>query len=190
MIKKETHSVYLFRNVQNGKVYIGQSCNIPKRCAPCNYKGSIFFYRAIEKYGWDSFIQIVLKEGLTQELANMWEKTFIEFFNSTDARFGYNLAEGGAKSCALYGEKNGFYHKKHTEAALKTMSDKKRGGRNPMARSVLCVNTNVVFPSAREASEWCGTSRQQINRVCRGERKHTGFHPETKEPLQWRYYTK
>lgn len=71
--------MYLFRNVQNGKVYIGQSCNIPKRCAPCNYKGSIFFYRAIEKYGWDSFIQIILKEGLTQELANMWEKHLLNF---------------------------------------------------------------------------------------------------------------
>lgn len=187
MISLNNYNVYIFRNIHNGKIYVGQSCNIEKRCSPCNYKGCKYFYQAIQKYGWNSFEQIIIKDGLSKELADIWEKKLISFFNSTNDKFGYNLSLGGTHMCSLVGKNNGFYKKKHTEESIKTMQEKKCGGNNPNAKPVLCVSTNTVFPSAKEASDWCGASRQHINRVCRGERKHTGLHPQTKEPLKWRY---
>ena len=181
------NSIYIYRNIINGKLYIGQTRNINKRCTKGNYKGCTDFYNAIEKYGWENFEQIILKTDLSDEEANEWEINLIKFFNTTNSNFGYNLSNGGDNKCVLIGDKNGFYHKKHTEISIKKMKDKKIGENNPLAKKVLCLNTNVIFPSCKEASDWCKINRQNISRVCRGERKHAGRHPETQELLSWRY---
>lgn len=56
------------------------------------------------------------------------------------------------------------------------------------SRKILCLNTNQIFSNASEAAKWCGLSRSGcIHRVCTGERKTSGQHPETKEALTWRY---
>lgn len=129
-----------------------------------------------------------MKQNLTQEEADYWECLFIKFFETTNHTYGYNLSSGGNNKCVLDGKNNGFYGKKHNPESIHKMQKKKKGGNNPNAKAVICVNTGEVFPSALEASEWCGASRQHINRVCRGERKHTGKHPETGEMLEWRYF--
>lgn len=178
--------VYIYRNTVNGKLYVGQTCNIKKRCTENSYKGSNYFYHAIQKYGFDNFEQIIVKEDLTKELADYWEKLFIKFFDCTNHSYGYNISSGG-QGATLYGKDNGFYNKRHNEESLKIMKEKKGGGNNPMAKPVICINTGEVFPSCKEASDWCGASRQHISRVCRGERKHTGRHPKTGEMLEWRY---
>lgn len=183
----DNHVVYIYRNTVNGKLYIGQTTNIDKRCTKGNYRGSKFFYRAIEKYGWDKFEQIIIKTNLSDVEADKWEILMIQFFNTTNSQYGYNLSSGGDKKCVLIGNKNGFYHKKHSESSILKMSEKKIGGENPLAKPVICLTTQEIFPSAKEASDWCGASRQHINRVCRGERKHTGKHPLTGQPLEWGY---
>ena len=76
--------------------------------------------------------------------------------------FGYNLAKGGSHKNILEGEKNGFYGKKHTKEAIQKMKDKKSGGKNPMAKKVRCLNNGKIFPSCKEASDWCGIARQNI----------------------------
>lgn len=183
------NTVYIYRNNINGKLYIGQTTNMNKRCKKTQYKGCTYFYNAINKYGWENFEQIIIKTDLSDKEADELEILLIKFFDTTNSNYGYNLSSGGDKKCVLVGDKNGFYHKKHSEGSVLKMKEKKIGGNNPLAKPVICVTTNEIFPSAREASEWCGASRQHINRVCRGERKHTGVHPETNEPLEWRYYS-
>lgn len=184
----EEYVVYIYRNKINGKIYIGQSSNPQKRCSESNYKGSTYFYHAIQKYGFENFEQLIVKRHLDKDIADYWEKLLIEFFNSTNNDYGYNLAEGGSCGCILSKEKNGFYNRRHSLESIKKMKEKKIGGNNPLAKPVICINTGEIFPSAREATNWCGASRQHINRVCRGERKHTGTHPNTGELLEWRYY--
>lgn len=179
------YMVYLYRNTKNGKLYIGRTGNLNKRCG-CSgdyYFGSKRFYPAIQKYGWESFEQIILKRNLSYEESVYWERFYIRFFDTVDERYGYNYAEGSA----LEGIKNGFYGKYHSVDSIRVMSVKKTGGNNPKAKPVECINTGEIFPSAKEASDWCGASRQHINRVCRGERYHTGKHPITGELLKWRY---
>lgn len=182
------YTVYIHINKINNKVYIGQSKNIKKRWSVSSYKNSTpRFYKAIEKYGWDNFKHIILKENLNLEEANYWEKYYIQLYHSTDIKYGYNLSEGGSGTISLKGENNPFYNHKHTEANIQLMKKKKYGGNNPNAKRVLCITTGDIFPSCREAADWCGIPRQNINRCCVGGRPSAGKHPETKERLIWRY---
>ena len=56
------------------------------------------------------------------------------------------------------------------------------------SKKIQCINTQEIFKNASEAAKWCGLkSSEKIHEVCRGIRLNTGKHPETQEPLQWRY---
>ena len=93
----KTYYIYLHRNKINNKVYIGQTCQKPEYRWN-NGKGYIqcqYFYSAIQKYGWDNFEHIILEEGLTAEQANIKEQEYIEYYNSTDSDYGYNIQKGG-----------------------------------------------------------------------------------------------
>lgn len=76
------YCVYMHLNKINCKMYIGQSKNIYEiwRCNGKNYFNSIKFFRAIKKYGWDNFYHIIIKDNLTKEEANKWEKRFNKKF--------------------------------------------------------------------------------------------------------------
>jgi len=100
----------------SGKKYIGQTKNYNRRCIDHKYrkrKGCPAFFNAIQKYGWDSFTHIILKDNLTIDEANKLEEYFIKEYN-TLAPNGYNLQTGGknSKPCSLvvqrdqFGEKN------------------------------------------------------------------------------------
>lgn len=65
------------------------------------YKKNFYFYRAIQKYGWDSFQHTILFEGLTLEEAKYIEIRLIKEWNLTDKQFGYNLREGGDGSFTI-----------------------------------------------------------------------------------------
>lgn len=81
----------------SGKVYIGiTSQSVNRRWDNGNgYKSNEYFYRAIIKYGWDSFKHEILFTGLTKEQAEAKEIELIKFYNSTDSHCGYNLRKGG-----------------------------------------------------------------------------------------------
>ena len=95
--KDKKFVVYMHKNLVNGKVYIGQTCNLSERWRGSgkNYFNSIKFFNAIKKYGWDNFSHEVLYNNLNQEAADILEKELIEKYDSI--RSGYNLKEGGAR---------------------------------------------------------------------------------------------
>lgn len=64
------------------------------------------------------------------------------------------------------------------------------GGNNPSAKSVICLNTNKVFETIREANKYINAneSNSHISACCRGRRKSVGKHPITGEKLRWAYY--
>lgn len=92
------HVIYKYTNLSNRKVYIGQTCNIPKRKArhllesrkenPPNP-----FHRALKKYGVEGFDFTILKKDIPQKDVDFWEIFFIKECNSFSS--GYNLTEGG-----------------------------------------------------------------------------------------------
>lgn len=94
---RNDYVVYMHRNIINGKVYIGQTCNLSERWRGNgkNYFNSIKFYNAIKKYGWDSFTHEVLYSNLNKQAADRLERELILQYNSIEE--GYNLKEGGAR---------------------------------------------------------------------------------------------
>ena len=68
---KKEYCVYVHTNKANGKRYVGITSMIPeKRWANGHgYRSNVLFYRAIQKYGWESFEHSVLFDGLTRKEA-------------------------------------------------------------------------------------------------------------------------
>lgn len=87
--------VYLHTNKVNGMVYIGMTCRTVEERWNSGYQGNPHFYRAIKKYGRNSFKHEVLAENLTKEEAEQLERFYISKYNSTDPKIGYNIENGG-----------------------------------------------------------------------------------------------
>ena len=99
---------------ENGiyKRYIGITCQKLKDRWKANGNGYkkkdkngnyIYFYNAIQKYGWDNFTHIILLQNLTKKEALDWEIKLIEIYESNNEYYGYNGTEGGEH--ALHSEK-------------------------------------------------------------------------------------
>ena len=54
------------------------------------------------------------------------------------------------------------------------------------SKKVLCINTNIIYPSASEASRQTKISQGNISACCRGERKSAGKDKNGKK-LIWKY---
>lgn len=114
------YTVYKHINKLNGKVYIGQTAlTVERRWRNGKgYKIGIF-RKAIEKYGWDNFEHIIIKEGLTKEEANLLESSLIKEYK--ELGMSYNITDGG----------EGALGYKHTEETRKKMSLRNRGKKVP-----------------------------------------------------------
>ena len=90
--------IYQHLNRLNNKCYIGQTCQF-KVMYRWGYNGNHYnkqpkFFRAIQKYGWDNFEHIILKDKIyDKEQANYWEIYFIYKYDSI--KNGYNVDLGG-----------------------------------------------------------------------------------------------
>lgn len=169
---KEEYSVYRHTNKINNKVYVGiTKQKINKRWNyGRGYKGSSYFYSAIQKYGWDNFEHKVLIHGLTKEQAEAWEKKLIKVWELTNPRNGYNLNSGGnagslsRQSRLKVSQNNSRYYlgknlKKETIDKIKENSKKK---------AVLCVETGIIYESIHEAGRTLNICIPHISTVCKG----------------------
>lgn len=96
------YCVYKHTNKNNGKVYIGITGQQPELRWKNGegYVSNQYFYRAIQKNGWDGFEHEILEEGLTKEQALNKEKEYIALYKSNCRRYrnptyGYNATDGG-----------------------------------------------------------------------------------------------
>ena len=92
--------IYSIKNNINNKIYIGQSTNVYCRWSSHrsrlrkNKHGNIHLQNAWNKYGEDNFTFSILKICTELELDN-FEKYYIDYYNSLDMNYGYNLQSGG-----------------------------------------------------------------------------------------------
>ena len=71
-------------------------------------------------------------------------------------------------------------HKRHIGESVKGLLV---GGKNPMARAVICIETGEIFTSVKEAADSIGTTRVNVSRCVNGKNKSAGgFH--------WRHLSK
>lgn len=54
-----------------------------------------YFYRAINKYGWNNIIHEIVCSGVSKDVAETKEKELIALYKSNNAKFGYNIDNGG-----------------------------------------------------------------------------------------------
>lgn len=145
IMKQKKYCVYYHKS-PSGKVYVGQTCEKPEKRwgkEGKRYKTSVLFYKAICKYGWDSFEHCILATNLSQEDADKIEIWLISKYKSLG--ISYNIAEGG--QCTL-GE-TPMLGKKHTEEAKQKMSESAKGihtgSKNGMAKAILQFSKSGEF---------------------------------------------
>lgn len=81
----------------NNKIYIGITSMIAKKRwnNGLGYRHNIYFYNAIQKYGWDNIKHEILFSDLTKEEAEQKEIELIAFYKSNQKEYGYNIENGG-----------------------------------------------------------------------------------------------
>lgn len=133
--------IYKTTNRINGKEYIGfhSTTNVDD-----GYLGSgKLLKKAIEKYGVDNFEREIIAEFDNKEEAERLERILVnrEYVERDDT---YNLSIGG-NVCILFGEKNGFFGKTHSDETRQKMSESSLGKVNGNGTEIT-VN-GVEFPS-------------------------------------------
>ena len=148
-----------------GKVYIGITKRNPyKRWNHGRgYIDNRYFYRAIEKYGWDNFTHEIIETKLSQSEAVERERYYIEKYNSTDPEFGYNIEAGG-----LFGPE------RFTESMRKTFSE--RGKRVTTERPELL---KIMQDAQRKYFADENNRQRQSERL----KQHYQEHPEAREQI-------
>ena len=181
--------IYKITNIQNNKVYIGQTIRPIKDRFHRHINDAMnnildtHFARAIRKYGKDSFTIEIIDEAINQNELNQKEQYWIKYYNSVEN--GYNETDAINKC-------GGNTYQSKTAEEMKIISDKirksKLGGKNPNARKVKMIDLineeEKIFNSQQECADYLNlTSHMPVSRRCRGC---------TKSPLnnqyQFEYY--
>ena len=153
--------IYKITNIQNNKVYIGQTIRPIKYRLNRHINDALHnildthFARAIRKYGKESFIIEEIDTASSQEELNQKEQYWIQYYNATID--GYNETD------AIY-KCGGNTYKNKTEEEMKIIKEKisktKIGAKNPMARKV--KRTNILtgeidyFDTVISCAKACG----------------------------------
>jgi group I intron endonuclease len=166
-------------NLVNGKIYIGKANNLRRRIQShlCRCRKMQIIDNAIKKYGAENFTLLVLAEF--EQVNNLellaLETAFIEYFNSTNPKVGYNIClfsndTTGVKvseetkrkmSDKRKGRVGPFLGKHHSEESKKKTSEKLLGSKKPFGHAM--GNKNPNFGKYGENSP-NRKSVQQINK--------------------------
>lgn len=183
--------IYLHENKLNGKVYIGQTCQKPQYRwnHGQGYKNCDYFYRAIQKYGWDNFNHTILAKDLTLEEANYLEEYYISIFDSTNPESGYNLQKGG-----LNKEPNEYTRKKLSEHMKKLWEDPnfrqqqsermKKLWENPEYREKVIENSHRNWHLTQQGRKNISEARKQYIKQHGTPTQGKGHTQETKEKIR------
>lgn len=92
--------VYLIRNLENGKVYVGQTTQAlaarwKQHCFDSIVRRGFPLHLAIRKYGRDLFEIVVLAECSDQDELNLRESELIAEYRACERGVGYNVRGGG-----------------------------------------------------------------------------------------------
>lgn len=124
----------------SGKRYYGITKQNPKQrwANGKGYQNNPYFTRAIEKYGWDNITHEILFDDLTEYEAQELEKYMIQWYDTANRKYGYNIStggEGGNSGCerteewnqkiseSMKGEKAYWFGKHHSEETKKKISE-------------------------------------------------------------------
>lgn len=127
-----------------------------------------YFNRAIEKYGWENFIHLIVRGNLIKKEASSLEKLLIEQLKSNESKYGYNISYGG--ECTTLG-----LHL--TEESCKKISDRFSVPVDQYNKNGELIKT---WNSMTEAEVEESFDRSAIAKCCKGAYK-------TSKEYVWRY---
>jgi group I intron endonuclease len=190
-----TYSLYVVTNKNNGKTYVGiTGRNIARRFSEhvCHAKYEInkgAFYKAIRKYGKNSFLIECILKFETKEEAIESEIQYIKDhkpeYNSTlggEGRFGGGFTDDGRNRIIEAHKGNqyrlGATHTEEIKESLRELGRKNINifkkyshlGPKSLARRVICLDDWMVYPSASEASARYGVAKSALIELCLGQR--------------------
>ena len=174
--ENKNYKIYIHKNKINNKIYVGQtkqSLNRRFRHNGEGYKHCVYFYSAIQKYGWDNFTHQLVYDNLTQEQANQKEKELILKYNTQNRNFGYNISQGG---------NNFISSEQMTEINKKRW---RQGIYDNIKQSVYCIELNQTFESALKAKRQLKIDDSSILKCCKGLLNYAGIKDGI--PLHWIY---
>lgn len=185
--------IYVIENKENGKKYIGQTCNKYPNTRWSAHKNDAKnglnrpLYNAIRKYGETSFVFKILLKNVPIEKLDFYEKLWIKKFK-TRIPNGYNISIGGSvlrgKDNPMFGVPSKFKGVKRTEEVKikikekwtnerrKKQSDKFSGNNNPMYGIHNCGENNPNY-NKKISDE----TKRKISESLSGEKN--GFYGKT-----------
>lgn len=153
--------IYKITNIQNNKVYIGQTIRPIKDRFHRHINDAMnnildtHFARAIRKYGPESFAIEEIDSASNQEELNQKEQYWIRYFNAIDD--GYNETDAISKC-------GGNTYRSKTSEEMEIIKEKiretKLGSKNPMAKKIKRINIATgeidIFDTVISCAQACG----------------------------------
>ncbi len=167
--------IYKITNIQNNKVYIGQTIRPIKDRFNRHINDAVsnrldtHLARAIRLYGSESFVVEQIDTATSQQELTEKEQYWIHFYNSVQA--GYNETD----DCLKCG---GNTYKSKTKEEMQIiknkLSESKKGGKNPNSHKVKCksilTKEEHIFDSLAEMAAFFNTSNHSfITSRCTGK---------------------
>ena len=165
--------IYKITNLINNKVYIGQTFrsievrwqeHLRHGFNTNNFEYNRHLYKSMRKYGKDSFVIEVI-EQCDNHLMNDREKFWINFYNSTNENFGYNLTFGGEGTLHINYEE--IYKRYDAGESVGKIAREMRISRSNLTqilKGYQNYDKNVVWDRAmKEASQNKGTPVSQYD---------------------------
>lgn len=153
--------IYKITNIQNNKIYIGQTIRpVSDRFHrhindAMNNILDTHFARAIRKYGKDNFVIEQIDEANSQDELNKKEQYWIQYYNSVEE--GYNETDA---ICKCGGNTYQSKSKEEMEIIKDKIRQTKIGSKNPMAKKIKRININTneidIFDTIISCAQACG----------------------------------
>ena len=172
--KDKISGIYIITNLVNNKVYVGQTSNIRKRFS--DYNGTKYLtsdrpvYKAIKKYGQDNFTFEIAKLVSTKYELDKYEKIFIQKYNSSNPKYGYNIGKGGGGATPEGKKKLSEAH-----IGLKESADTKRKKSNQIIMINLEDKIVIISDSGKLAGDYFDKSKDYIKNCLRQPSSIKGF---------------
>lgn len=149
---KEVSGIYAIIHNESGKIYVGSSINLAKRCLDHikNFNSNVYLQNAINKHGLNQFSIYVLDlliidehlddKSLNEKLISL-EQKYIDLFED---KYNINPLAGKTRLGAKHSEESKllmsklrkenpyFLNKKHSPEVIEQMRNRMSGSNNPM----------------------------------------------------------
>lgn len=197
---KHISGIYKIKNIINNKIYIGSSNNVYKRKnehflalkngSHCN----AHLQRAYNFYGENNFIFEIIETCNEIDLLKVEQKYLDKYFDNGISCYNENPIANkppSQKGKTPWNKgKTGIYSEETLQKMKEIKKDKKLSKEHKSkikytaqnkeystSKKVLCIETNIVFKSIKEAERITGVNSVNIPKCCKGIR-HTagGYH--------------